>query len=74
MRHPDLARRARPNHPTPPLGDSPSRLRAGEDVTLFSDEYREPIRADDLAAELWALAAMPTGERAGIWHLPAPSG
>ena len=47
-------------------------LRAGREVTLFSDEYRQPIRAVDLAAELWALLGMTRTERAGIWHLPGP--
>lgn len=32
------------------------RLRHGESVTLFYDEYRTPILVDDLAAALWELA------------------
>lgn len=32
------------------------RLRRGESVTLFSDEYRTPLLVDDLAAALWELA------------------
>jgi len=56
-------------------------LEAGEPVTLFDDEYRSPIRGEDLAAELWVLAgAAPSqsGEvlsraaRSGLWHLPGP--
>ena len=47
-------------------------VRQGRTVTLFRDELRQPIRADDLAAELWALLALPRTERAGVWHLPGP--
>lgn len=32
------------------------RLRRGESVTLFYDEYRTPLLVDDLAAALWELA------------------
>lgn len=39
---------------------------------LFHDELRQPIRVEDLAAELWALVALPAAERAGTWHLPGP--
>jgi dTDP-4-dehydrorhamnose reductase len=47
-------------------------LSAGREVRLFHDELRRPIRADDLAAELWALVALDRAERAGVWHLPGP--
>lgn len=47
-------------------------LAAGEPVQLFHDEWRQPIRAGDLAAELWALLALPGPQRAGVWHLPGP--
>ncbi len=47
-------------------------LSCGREVTLFRDEMRQPIRAEDLAAELWALVARDRSERAGIWHLPGP--
>jgi dTDP-4-dehydrorhamnose reductase len=47
-------------------------LAAGSDVTLFHDELRQPIRAADLAAELWALVALDRKDRAGVWHLPGP--
>jgi dTDP-4-dehydrorhamnose reductase len=40
--------------------------------TLFTDEWRTPVRADDLAGALWALVAADRSERAGIWHLPGP--
>lgn len=47
-------------------------LGSGRGVTLFHDEMRQPIRSQDLAAELWALVALERTERAGIWHLPGP--
>ncbi len=47
-------------------------LRTGEEVRLFHDELRQPIRSDDLAAELWALVALDREDRAGTWHLPGP--
>jgi dTDP-4-dehydrorhamnose reductase len=47
-------------------------LRGGHDVTLFADEFRQPLRVDDLAAELWAIVALPRPDRAGAWHLPGP--
>ena len=43
-----------------------------EPPTLFSDELRTPIRADDLAAVLWALVDAGREGRAGRWHLPGP--
>lgn len=45
---------------------------AGRRPTLFHDEIRCPIRADDLAAQLWALVGLGHDERAGVWHLPGP--
>ena len=47
-------------------------LRARRPITLFHDEMRQPIRAEDLAAELWALVALDRADRAGVWHLPGP--
>ncbi|UDY36946.1 sugar nucleotide-binding protein [Dermatobacter hominis] len=47
-------------------------LATGQEVRLFHDELRQPIRADDLAAELWALVALDRARRAGAWHLPGP--
>ena len=44
-------------------------LAAGEQVTLFHDEYRTPVQAADLAAALWGLAADGT---AGVVHLAGP--
>ncbi|MFM7062959.1 MAG: SDR family oxidoreductase [Actinomycetes bacterium] len=44
-------------------------LSAGEAVTLFHDEYRSPVRADDLAAAIWDLVGT---EATGIVHLAGP--
>ncbi len=44
----------------------------GEPTGWFADELRQPARADELAAALWAIAALPGPERAGTWHLPGP--
>ncbi|MFM7068043.1 MAG: SDR family oxidoreductase [Actinomycetes bacterium] len=46
-----------------------SALRDGRRVTLFHDEYRTPVRAEDLAADLWTLAL---GDVTGVVHLPGP--
>lgn len=45
---------------------------AGERPVLFDDEFRTPIRADDLAAQLWALVDVDRNRRSGVWHLPGP--
>jgi dTDP-4-dehydrorhamnose reductase len=47
-------------------------VQQGEQPTLFDDEVRCPIRAQDLAAALWALVAMERCARSGVWHLPGP--
>jgi dTDP-4-dehydrorhamnose reductase len=47
-------------------------LRRGEPVRLFVDELRCPIAAEDLAAQLWELSAIPVDARAGVWHLAGP--
>ena len=47
-------------------------LRAGEPITLYTDEIRCPVRSDDLALMLWDLVARPRPERAGPWHLVGP--
>jgi dTDP-4-dehydrorhamnose reductase len=47
-------------------------LRAGEPITLFVDEIRCPIAPEDLARQLWEVAALPAGGRGGIWHLAGP--
>lgn len=45
-------------------------LADGTGVDLFRDELRQPIRSEDLAAELWVLIGMDRAARSGIWHLP----
>ncbi len=47
-------------------------LGSGDGATMFTDEMRQPIRAEDLASELWALVALDRSDRAGVWHLPGP--
>lgn len=47
-------------------------LRAGRPVTLFVDEMRCPILVEDLAAQLWEIAALAPHERAGVWNLGGP--
>jgi dTDP-4-dehydrorhamnose reductase len=47
-------------------------LRSGTPIKLFVDELRCPIAPDDLARQLWEIAALPEEERRGIWHLVGP--
>jgi dTDP-4-dehydrorhamnose reductase len=47
-------------------------LRAGTPVRLFVDEIRTPIQVDDLAAQLWELAALGGDRFAGVWNLAGP--
>ncbi len=47
-------------------------LRRGEPVRLFTDELRCPIAVEDLAAQLWEIAALPADARGGVWHLAGP--
>lgn len=47
-------------------------LRAGTLPPAFVDELRCPTAVDDLAAQLWELAALPPERRAGVWHLAGP--
>ena len=47
-------------------------LGRGERPNLYVDELRCPILDEDLAAQLWELAALPEHRRAGIWHLVGP--
>ncbi len=44
----------------------------GDGVTLFTDEVRCPIAADDLAVMLWEIAGLPREAAAGPWHLVGP--
>lgn len=59
----------RPDRSTAALFDT---VRRGDPATLFVDEVRCPIRAQDLAATLWSIVALDRTQRAGIWHLPGP--
>lgn len=47
-------------------------LRAGERVTLFTDEVRTPIPVRDLATMTWAVVARGRTAGAGVWHLAGP--
>ncbi len=47
-------------------------LRRGKPVKLFVDEMRCPIHPDDLAAQIWEVAALPGREAAGVWNLVGP--
>jgi dTDP-4-dehydrorhamnose reductase len=47
-------------------------LREGKPLPLFVDELRCPIAVDDLARQIWEIAALPAGERGGVWHLAGP--
>ena len=44
-------------------------LMAGEEVTLFDDEYRTPVQADELAVAIWRLVA---DGATGVVHLAGP--
>lgn len=44
-------------------------LREKKPISLFVDELRCPILVEDIATQIWELAALPASERAGIWHL-----
>jgi dTDP-4-dehydrorhamnose reductase len=47
-------------------------LRAGTFPPAFVDELRCPIEVDDLAAQLWEMAALPPERLGGVWHLAGP--
>jgi dTDP-4-dehydrorhamnose reductase len=47
-------------------------LRRGEPITLFTDEIRCPIAVDDLAHQIWELAALPVEAQGGVWNLAGP--
>ena len=47
-------------------------LRERRPITLFVDELRCPIAVDDLARQMWEIAALPADERSGVWHLAGP--
>lgn len=41
-------------------------------VSLFTDELRCPIAADDLAGQIWELCTLAPDLRRGVWHLAGP--
>jgi dTDP-4-dehydrorhamnose reductase len=47
-------------------------LRGNAPVSLFVDEVRSPILAEDLARQIWEIARLPSADRAGVWNLAAP--
>ncbi|MBB4635109.1 dTDP-4-dehydrorhamnose reductase [Longimicrobium terrae] len=47
-------------------------LRGGDPIRLFTDELRCPIAVQDLAAQIWEIAALPAADSAGVWHLAGP--
>ncbi len=47
-------------------------LRRKEPITLYVDELRCPIAPEDLAQQIWEIAALGEGEGAGVWHLAGP--
>jgi dTDP-4-dehydrorhamnose reductase len=47
-------------------------LRSGGTASLYVDELRCPIAADDLARQLWEIAALPAAEARGAWNLVGP--
>lgn len=44
----------------------------GTATRWFSDEMRRPAFASEVAAAIWRIAALPTSERNGCWHLAGP--
>jgi dTDP-4-dehydrorhamnose reductase len=47
-------------------------IAAGRPTTWFTDEYRQPAHAEELARALWSIAALDAGARSGTWHLAGP--
>lgn len=47
-------------------------LRESKLIRLYVDELRCPIEVTDIAKQLWEIAALPSNERGGIWHLAGP--
>jgi dTDP-4-dehydrorhamnose reductase len=45
---------------------------AGATTAWYSDEYRRPAYASEVAAALWRIVALPTSDRSGVWHLAGP--
>lgn len=62
----------RPDPPDRTTGWVLQGLRNGTPVRLFTDELRCPIAVEDLAGQLWEVAALPGAERGGMWNLAGP--
>ncbi|CAN5700756.1 SDR family oxidoreductase [soil metagenome] len=58
--------------PDPRCASVADALRRGGAVTLFTDELRCPIIAEDLARQIWEIAALPVQRQSGVWHLAGP--
>ena len=60
-----------------PMDQSTERLRVGalegRPTSWFSDEFRRPAMAADIADGLWRVASLSTEQRAGVWHLGGPA-
>lgn len=52
------------------VGDIRRGAAAGTPSVWYSDEFRQPAAADELARAIWMIAALPGDSRAGLWHLP----
>ncbi len=61
---------------TDPDGQNVARVRAaaaaGEVVTWYRDERRQPAWARDVAEGIWRIALLPPDRGSGVWHLPGP--
>ncbi len=47
-------------------------LLGGHELSLFVDELRTPILADDLARQIWEIVRLEGDRRAGVWNLAGP--
>lgn len=52
-----------------PPDQTRQRLRDAPPTVWFTDEYRRPAYADEVAAAIWRIADLSVQERAGCWHL-----
>jgi len=59
-----------------PDDESTAGVKAGADGAVnaawFTDEYRQPAMASELAPALWRIAGLRPDRAAGVWHLPGP--
>ena len=44
----------------------------GETTCWFTDETRQPALASEVAAAVWGIVELTTGDRGGTWHLAGP--